>query len=538
MLSVGCDEDATNYCYRDIIDWLKGILDGIRGGIDVSHSYSDQFIVKLAEERLDCPNFDARLDIRAETSVDLDVNYGFTLIATLGTEGHLVDLRKSYLYFRSRGDITSKFIFDAGVSPKFDTGDIELLRGDKFGAAFAVPGIVTIGPNFKLFGQLEGDATIGEFIDVHHSLRSNLLLSGVKFTAAANFAKWDVRQTFPVENEEFYPVDANGADKSGTQLLHAPEFDLDLQLEGQVTAHIKPTLTFGIDFDEGFLPVKGCAVNLVADGHVTFHAELDDSNSFCYQVDAGADLYATVDAPLTFNWTLPNSTFPILPVDTVQIYPTDGKPACSTVGEELKRAKSKESATDVLESVHSGASRDGEGALDRRANVWGPLMHIEDLICPGTTGEIPACALCHSDESISKRQDGDTNEVCDLDPFAPPAECSVDDALEQTVIRRGANVTVSPDSTESAHSIEKRSDEKIIVWAYNGAKYDLPCGRYEGCAVARGLSGINKWYGFRDLSSSTVCSMDIEKMDSKQTDTSQYVSKSPPLPLLREKMPC
>lgn len=92
----------------------------------------------------------------------MDVNYGFTLIATIGGEDSLIDLSKSYLYFRNRGDVSAKFVMEAAVTAHFDTNDILMFSADKFGAAFAVPGVVTIGPNFKLFGRLEGEATIGK----------------------------------------------------------------------------------------------------------------------------------------------------------------------------------------------------------------------------------------------------------------------------------------------------------------------------------------------------------------------------------------
>ena len=85
-----------------------------------------------------------------------------------------------------------------------------------------------------------------------------------------------------------------------------------------------------IDSNQDFIRIDSCAVNLVADSHVTFHAEMKASSesSFCYGVDAGADLYATIDAPKEFSWALPNLPFPIVPIDDVQLFPTGGQPAC------------------------------------------------------------------------------------------------------------------------------------------------------------------------------------------------------------------
>lgn len=64
---------------------------------------------------------------------------------------------------------------DGVVTAFFDTGDVMLFSADKFGAAFVVPGIVIVGPNFKLFGQLEGSATLG-----------------VNFESRVKLADWDI----------------------------------------------------------------------------------------------------------------------------------------------------------------------------------------------------------------------------------------------------------------------------------------------------------------------------------------------------------
>jgi chitinase len=44
---------------------------------------------------------------------------------------------------------------------------------------------MTIGPNFKLYGQLEGKATLG-----------------VNFESKVKLAEWDIYQTFPVVNKD------------------------------------------------------------------------------------------------------------------------------------------------------------------------------------------------------------------------------------------------------------------------------------------------------------------------------------------------
>lgn len=81
----------------------------------------------------------ANLEVKADCHVDVGVNYGFTLVATLGNPGSFIDLSDSFLYFRTKGEVETKFVIDATVTATFNTGDIIMFSVDKFGAAFAVP---------------------------------------------------------------------------------------------------------------------------------------------------------------------------------------------------------------------------------------------------------------------------------------------------------------------------------------------------------------------------------------------------------------
>ena len=114
----------------------------------------------------------------------MDTNYGFTLITTLNFPP---DLSKSYLYFRNRGSVHATFEISAVVSASF-LGETVLVSADKFGATFSVPGVVTIGPNFKLVGAVEGGLT----------------LAG-DFKTQVKLVDWDVRQTFPAANDKWEP---------------------------------------------------------------------------------------------------------------------------------------------------------------------------------------------------------------------------------------------------------------------------------------------------------------------------------------------
>jgi chitinase len=126
--------------------------------IKFGHFYSEDFVLKLVDKMLTCPNYKAHLDIHAKASVKAELSYGFTIIAKLGAPLDCSDL---YLYFHTRGEITAAFIVNMAITYHFKTLDITLFAVDKFGAIFTVPGIVTIRPNFKVSGKLEGVVTLG-----------------------------------------------------------------------------------------------------------------------------------------------------------------------------------------------------------------------------------------------------------------------------------------------------------------------------------------------------------------------------------------
>ncbi|GAW17905.1 hypothetical protein ANO14919_073740 [Xylariales sp. No.14919] len=499
----------------DVVDWLKGLLNGVQGGLDISHSYSEDFILKIIDQKLSCPNYAAKLDVRAETHIDLDVNYGFTLVATLGSP---IDLSNSYLYFRTRGEANAKFIVDAAVTAFFDTGDVLLFSADKFGAAFSVPGIVTIGPNFKLFGRLEGQATLG-----------------VNFESQVKLAEWDVRQTYPIANDDWDPEASKSPKKDGTQSVLDPTFEYGVSVEGHLTAHVKPTITFGIDFNQDFIKIDSCSVNLIADGHVTFHAELKvgSESSFCYGVDAGADLYATLDAPDAFKWALPKSPFPIGAIDNVQIYPTKSEDACidlSTKRDAGLQFFDTNATTPIstrsepnLALVEDGSSQ--YSVIGKRAKSYGPLLpRIDGLSCPGAVdvGDIPSCPLCGEEEdALGKRAD----EACDIDPYAKGTRCPtglMDKRELEGDFFWADNETSSTaaDDETGIHWLEKR-DRKEIRWAYGGGTADLPCGTFKSCSSAP--RSVNRWFGYRG--SAKTCYLDFEKLNSQDTDTSMYVTE-------------
>lgn len=115
-----------------------------------------------------------------------------------------------------------------------------------------------------------------------------------------------IQQTYP-QNAQFPAKDLKNVDMSGTQSMSHPTLDASVAANGELTMHLKPTVTFGIVFDARW-KVPDCSVNLVLDGYVTFHAlaaaSLNGDNSclFSYGIDAGANVFAQLNAPDLFGW--------------------------------------------------------------------------------------------------------------------------------------------------------------------------------------------------------------------------------------------
>ncbi|RBQ71241.1 hypothetical protein FVER53590_10489 [Fusarium verticillioides] len=364
----------------------------------------------MIDQRFTDPHARGKLEVFAQTEVDLETSYGFTLIATLGGNAG-IRLSDSYLYFRNKGEVRANFVVDAAVTSRFDTDDVLMFSADKFGATFSVPGIVTVGPNFKLYGRLEGEATLG-----------------VKFECQVKLAKWDVRQTYPVKNSDWQPEADAKPKKDGTQNVLEPEFGYGISVSGFLSTHIKPTITFGIDFNDDFVSLDSCAVNLVADGHVTFHAEAETGSkgsSFYYGIDAGASLYATLDAPDTFSWAVSKTPFHIGSTVDRQIYPINGRQTCINSDSERRRHVQEPSALVTRDPFVDFNSHVPRG-LKKRETV-GPLVpKIEGLRCAGDVDfdKIPTCLACGNDDDggveigdKEKRGDsGSDSETCWLDP--------------------------------------------------------------------------------------------------------------------------
>ncbi|KAH8588883.1 hypothetical protein B0O99DRAFT_664813 [Bisporella sp. PMI_857] len=463
----------------DVVDWLKGLINGVAGGIDVKHSYSEDFKLIFLREKFTCDlpgngEVQANLDASATVHVEMDTNYGFTLVTTLDFPPNL---SKSYLYFRNRGKVDAKFEMSAVVSATFK-GETVLLSADQFGATFTVPGAVEGG----------------------------ISLAG-SFQTQVKLVDWDVRQTFPVANNDWNPESDSTPNRDGTQQLLDPTFEYNVAVDGFITAHVKPTITFGIEWSKTLFDLPNAAVNLVADGYVTFYGSANtgsSGSSLCYGVKAGADLYANVDAPDLYGWKLSVDRYEIASVPPVDVF----GPKCpissraidadwlNLPGVNDTNPKNARSYPQIFEDFDSASK------LNKRAQPYGPVIKVPKLTCPGQ-GDAPddpyPCPLCGS-SSTSRLLMG-REDTCIFTPGnSGESTCSGTAAKRSELPEFLANASSSNSLGENgfAHSlvsrdseVEKRT-EKTLTWDYGGGTWYLDFGPYPSCNAAATGGKVSK----------------------------------------------
>ena len=298
---------------------------------------------------------------QALANIKVGTSFGFTLITKLSLP---LDLSQSYLYFKNKGDVSATFTLDAVGKAVFQTGDIEIAGLQNFpGATFGISKLLTVGPNFRLYGAVDAEVTLAGHLE-----------SKVKI------ASWEVQQTYPDQSSDWDPKGLSAPDRDGTgsfEGLSQPTFDYSVTATGQVTADLKPTFEFGIIFDKMW-HVGSAKVDVVADDWVRLKAAAGVSSSgncsFTYGIDVGADLFATVSAPSAFGWAPRSCPIAALPAKAAKEGGT-----CPT--------KQRRSIYEALlePTTQYGAIRNrSEHALVKRAAVVGPLLTLPKscFFCP------------------------------------------------------------------------------------------------------------------------------------------------------------
>ncbi|ORY01574.1 hypothetical protein BCR34DRAFT_592200 [Clohesyomyces aquaticus] len=235
----------------DVIQWWdkqKQIDEDYTG---IRHRVYDTFRVNIFDQDLACPEF-------GSTAASVTV---------IGTLGNLNSFEESSAWFHTSGSIDAKLHFNAKGKMSFHTGQVEVFGAHNFGASFRVPGIVTIGPDFRV-----------------------------------NFANWDYAKRYPVPSGKKAGPEEMGDHDEATVDTQSDPFNWDLDAEGQPTAHIIPKVTFGIVFDSS--AISNAALGVGVDAYTRLYADLNVGQNkplvYCYGMHGGAKLFANVEAPTIF----------------------------------------------------------------------------------------------------------------------------------------------------------------------------------------------------------------------------------------------
>lgn len=249
----------------------------------------------------------ASLDAKAVADIKISSSFGMTIMFNLGDK---LDLSKSYVFLQTSGEVSAIFTVDAIAKASFDSKEFPLATLPFPGASFSIPKLFTVGPKFVLNAQAEASIQLAGHLETK-----------------VEVASWDFRQTYPQQTSEFDPKPLDDPQRDfDIKGLQQPTFNLTVVAEGQLTAHLRPTLSFGIEFDKSW-DVPKCTAELVAEGWVRGRAKANilggDATTcpFMYGLDAGAMLIARANVPPQFDWNAKSMTF--FPIEK-NIVPGDG----------------------------------------------------------------------------------------------------------------------------------------------------------------------------------------------------------------------
>lgn len=386
---------------KDVVSWLKGLFNhNIKP--EFTHNIDTTFTAILIKEqwgpcKVKGVDVQANLLAQAQTNVKVATSFGLTLITKLALP---LDLSQSYLYFKNKGEVSATFTLDAVGRASFETGDKELLGLQNFlGATFGIPKLLTVGPNFRLFGAVEASVTLASH-----------------FESKVDIAKWEIQQTYPDQDAEAGPKALSDPSRDGTGSfngLSQPTFDYSVTASGQMTAHLKPTFESGIVFDKMW-NVGDAKVDVVADGWVRLMAAAGVSSQgncpFTYGIDVGADLYANVEAPAAFGWK--PTRFPIASMKPVSAKEGGTCPEHKKRSLDVRRdiQTSRRSLTDIGMTYMNDTLGH---QYAKRGQLVGPLLKLPKscFFCPSPSTDSKDCATVTGwepdqiadQDSISKR---------------------------------------------------------------------------------------------------------------------------------------
>jgi len=296
-------------------DWVQR-LTKINKNVDVlDQRIQKTFVYKILDEKRTCPNGEFAADIRARITADVQTSGVLTLIGDLA---NLKEFRHSYINFRNKGEVKASLVFHAHGELRLPYMEDTLLGIAPIGASFKIPGIVTIGPEFKLVASVEGRVSVDADARVDFSV-----------------AKWDYSQRYPADNDEHIDPDKDEPDKptfatSNKKGDDGIKFDWHVTAEGLVEMHLIPMVTFGIVFNPKW-EVPSTAADLGVDTYLRVHgdAAVGSGQEFqaCLASEAGYDVFARITAPTFFGldlnrkWSLFDDEVSTLPRTTDVVAP-------------------------------------------------------------------------------------------------------------------------------------------------------------------------------------------------------------------------
>lgn len=188
--------------------------------------------------------------------------------------------------------------------------------------------------------------------------------------------------------------------------------DLSVTASGHLTAHVIPTLSFGIEFDD-YWDIGKCAAELLVDGWVRARAEADLVGGdvecpYRYAIDAGSKITARAAAPDAFKWNA--KSIDLFPIDR-NLVPGDGESQWKCPRGTAKRRRDvtfNDTAIDTIDDLSISESH----GLSKRGPTYGPFFHIPKVgsLCP-TTGNVtdPDCNTIKGYDNSQLSQSDDAN---------------------------------------------------------------------------------------------------------------------------------
>ncbi|GME35753.1 Chitin-binding type 1 protein [Neofusicoccum parvum] len=364
----------------DIIAWLtRMVKPEIKR--EFTNNIKETFTAKIVDEKWSCEKdgvgYDGHILAQALLDVSVETSFGFTLIVT--SLVNPLDLKKSYLTFYNKGEITGTVTLEA-VAKVYYGNKKTILNLPFPGASFRVPGIATIGPQLTVEGQIDAELAVAGTIETKLQI-----------------ASWETRQTLP-DTSEYKPDEiGDGVDleKTGSyQGGREPEFYAGVAVSGDITAKLSAAAEFGIRFDDQWkTPFVGAAVVGEASVFVKAGAGISTIAScpFTYSLDVGARLYAHVTDGNLLGWGM--NDFDITPAWKKKLAESE----CPDLGPIPQKRSlipgvpqdGNASAVSLLDGFGSPAEAGEVHTLRKRSGVYGPAFRIPvgKYFCPSSADE-------------------------------------------------------------------------------------------------------------------------------------------------------